>query len=187
MSSASSTARCMECTVDSMLTTTPFLRPRDRLEPSPMISISPSGEISPTMATTFDVPMSRPTIRFLSVFRAMPAPFSDGIFRGALLPAHGKTVGVAHVHGFDAMQLAGEARAEEGREPLEAADDVAPAGHHARAAVQHQRPRAAVAELERDGAEPVTAELLLHQAPALQHQPLSALGSREHREARGPR
>ena len=29
MSSASSTARWMDCTVDSMLTTTPFFRPRE--------------------------------------------------------------------------------------------------------------------------------------------------------------
>ena len=36
MSSASSTARWIDCTVDSMLTTTPFFRPREGCEPMPM-------------------------------------------------------------------------------------------------------------------------------------------------------
>ena len=67
ISSASSTARWIDCTVDSMLTTTPFLRPRDGCEPRPITSIEPSGPISPTSATTFDVPMSRPTIRWRSL------------------------------------------------------------------------------------------------------------------------
>jgi len=66
MSSASSTARWMDCTVDSMLTTTPFFRPREGCEPMPMISNAPSALISPTMATTLLVPMSRPTTRFRS-------------------------------------------------------------------------------------------------------------------------
>ena len=43
MSSASSTARWIDCTVDSMLTTTPFLRPRDGCEPMPITSIASSG------------------------------------------------------------------------------------------------------------------------------------------------
>ena len=52
ISSASSTARWIDCTVDSMFTTTPFFRPRDGWLPMPMISSAPSGLISPTMATT---------------------------------------------------------------------------------------------------------------------------------------
>ncbi len=68
MSSASSTARWIDCTVDSMFTTTPFLRPREGCEPMPMISTRASAVISPTMATTLDVPMSSPTIRFFSAF-----------------------------------------------------------------------------------------------------------------------
>ena len=35
MSSASSMARWIDCTVDSMLTTTPFLRPREGCTPMP--------------------------------------------------------------------------------------------------------------------------------------------------------
>src|ERR1700752_3317716 len=47
ISSASSTARWMDCTVDSMLTTTPFLRPREGCEPRPNTSMAPSP---PTLA-----------------------------------------------------------------------------------------------------------------------------------------
>ena len=66
MSSASSTARWIDCTVDSMLTTTPFLSPREGCEPMPSTSIEPSGPTSPTIATTLEVPMSRPTMRLRS-------------------------------------------------------------------------------------------------------------------------
>ena len=71
MSSASSTARWMDCTVDSMLTTTPFFRPREGWLPMPMISSAPSALISPTMATTLLVPMSSPTIKLRSERFAM--------------------------------------------------------------------------------------------------------------------
>ncbi len=66
MSSASSTARWIDCTVDSMLTTTPFFRPREGCEPRPSTSIAPSAPISPTSATTLEVPMSSPTMRLRS-------------------------------------------------------------------------------------------------------------------------
>jgi hypothetical protein len=55
----------MAFTVDSMLTTTPLRRPLEGAEPMPMISKPPSGRISATIAAILDVPMSRPTIRFL--------------------------------------------------------------------------------------------------------------------------
>ena len=71
ISSASSTARWIDCTVESMLTTTPFFSPRDGCDPTPTTSITPLGVSSPTMATTFDVPMSSPTIRFRSGFLAI--------------------------------------------------------------------------------------------------------------------
>src|SRR5678810_277267 len=66
ISSASSTARWMDWTVDSMFTTTPFFSPRDGCVPMPTTSSSPSAPSSPTIALTLDVPMSRPTIRLRS-------------------------------------------------------------------------------------------------------------------------
>ncbi len=71
ISSASSTARWIDCTVDSMSTTTPRLRPRDSCEPMPITSIGLPGEYSPTSATTLEVPMSSPTMRDLSPLRFM--------------------------------------------------------------------------------------------------------------------
>ena len=47
----------------SMLTTTPFFRPRDGCVPSPITLSVPSSATSATSAATFDVPMSSPTIR----------------------------------------------------------------------------------------------------------------------------
>ena len=66
MSSASSMARWIDCTVDSMLTTTPFFRPREGCTPMPITSMELSGATSPTSAATFEVPTSRPMMRFLS-------------------------------------------------------------------------------------------------------------------------
>jgi hypothetical protein len=78
ISSASSTARWMDCTVDSMLTTTPRLRPREGWMPMPITSTSPDGETSPTIAAIFDVPTSSPTTRFLSVFLTKGLAFLEG-------------------------------------------------------------------------------------------------------------
>ena len=61
ISSASSTAFLIDSTVLSMLTTTPFRKPRERLDPTPMILIAPSSVTSATMAQIFVVPMSNPT------------------------------------------------------------------------------------------------------------------------------
>jgi hypothetical protein len=105
ISSASSTARWIDCVVDSMLTTTPFFSPREGCEPMPITSIAPSAPTSPTRATTFDVPMSRPTIRFLSERLAIRFHFlrsgSAGQARRPRAPAHREPVRVAHVDVID--------------------------------------------------------------------------------------
>src|ERR1700722_2598540 len=98
ISSASSTARWIDCTVDSMLTTTPFFSPREGCEPTPITSMLPSAVISPTSATTFEVPMSNPTIRLRSVRLdiASIAPVLC-IARTGTAPADGEAIRVAHV------------------------------------------------------------------------------------------
>src|SRR5437773_4344755 len=63
----------MDAIVASMLTTTPFLSPRDGCVPMPITLSAPSGPISATIAAIFDVPMSRPTIKFFS-FTIRPPP-----------------------------------------------------------------------------------------------------------------
>jgi len=51
----------MALTVSSILTTTPFFRPLESWLPIPMTLSRPSGVISATSATIFEVPISRPT------------------------------------------------------------------------------------------------------------------------------
>jgi hypothetical protein len=83
INSASSTARWMDCTVDSMLTTTPFFSPRDGCDPIPMISISSFSVTSHTIATTFEVPISSPTIRsfpsLFGIYALSPVFFVPGL------------------------------------------------------------------------------------------------------------
>src|SRR5690606_21569049 len=111
------------CTVDSMFTTTPRFKPRDGEDPKPITSTLPSDETSPTIATTFDVPTSRPTRSFRS--SRLPTAFdllggAGSLARGelaavvrlrlvtALAPTDGKTIRVAQVDVTHAMQLRGE-------------------------------------------------------------------------------
>src|SRR5690606_181026 len=117
ISSASSMARWIDCTVDSMLTTTPFFMPREGCDPMPTISSSPSSVTAPTIATTLEVPMSRPTImrpscpaitRFphptlsQSCCHLPPREFAP---RRSWLPANGEAVAVAQVDIGDPRDL----------------------------------------------------------------------------------
>src|SRR3989338_3790361 len=72
ISSASFTALLMESTVLSILMTTPLRNPWEGWEPTPIISI-PRSVISPTTAQTFEVPISRPTIRLFLFFLPIAA------------------------------------------------------------------------------------------------------------------
>src|SRR2546427_3914681 len=109
ISSASSSTRCSDAIVASMLTTTPFLSPRDGCAPRPMMLSRFSGVTSATMATIFDVPMSRPTIRFLLSFTmcAFLPRFARRPF-GEPRHAHCKTVAIAQVDVVDARAPAVE-------------------------------------------------------------------------------
>jgi len=60
-SSASSTAFVMDSTVLSISTTTPLRRPREGLDPTPIILRPPASATSATIAQIFVVPMSSPT------------------------------------------------------------------------------------------------------------------------------
>src|SRR5262245_44566850 len=149
ISSASSIARWIDCTVDSMSTTTPRFRPREGCEPRPTTSMRPSCVISPTIATTFDVPMSRPTIRlrsfFLGIWRCILGAVREA--RGRV-PADREPVAVAQV---DVTDLAGARRDDRARdrdEAFEARIDVLPAESHARAVAERELPCAARVELD---------------------------------------
>src|SRR3977135_2398660 len=84
-------------TVDSMLTTTPFFSPREGCEPMPSTSIEPSRPTSPTSATTLEVPMSSPTMRFLSERLSIPATVFFSTVCCSAPPSNCKPVRVAHV------------------------------------------------------------------------------------------
>ena len=102
MSSASSTARWMDCTVDSMLTTTPFFRPREGCEPKP-------EELDRTVGA--DLPDQRHDLGGADIeaddeiaFRALKHRVSRSRrVAGVAAPADGKAVGVAHVHVGDVL------------------------------------------------------------------------------------
>src|SRR5882672_247515 len=112
MSSASSTARWIDCTVDSMLTTTPFLRPREGCEPMPITSSVLSACNSPTMATTLEVPMSSPTMRLRSVRLSIRRSSVVLAVRddASRLPADGETVCVAKIDVADVGRALGDER-----------------------------------------------------------------------------
>src|SRR5690242_15390227 len=139
MSSASSTARWIDCTVDSMLTTTPRFRPREGCEPRPTTSMRPSCVISPTIATTFDVPMSRPTIRlrsfFLGIWRCILCAVRDA---GGRVPADRETVAVAQVDVTDLGGALSDHRAGDCDEALQARLHVLTTQAHARAVAERQ-------------------------------------------------
>src|SRR5689334_24359231 len=152
MSSASSMARWIDCTVDSMFTTTPFLRPREGCVPMPITSIELSAATSPTSADTFEVPTSRPMIRFLSVFLAIRIVILGGAARdalAALAPPDRESVRVAHVDVVDVAGMRGDladAGLDEAREALVHLPAAEP---HRDAVVEIEFPRAARVEPHR--------------------------------------
>src|SRR5882762_2496126 len=143
ISSASSTARWMDCTVDSMLTTTPFFSPREGCEPSPRSSIEPSGATSPTSATTLEVPISSPTIRFLSARLSIVATVPARGAGGIAAPADGKPVCVTHIHVGNVLAALRDELQRGVHEFLEALVHLAPSQTHGDAVGKIEFPGAA--------------------------------------------
>src|SRR5579862_8678312 len=154
MSSASSTARWIDCTVDSMLTTTPFFSPREGCEPSPSSSIAPSGPTSPTSATTLEVPMSRPTMRFLSARLSIVGSVFGRRAGGTAAPADRKTVGVPHVHVGNVLAALRDELQRRAHEFLEALIHLAAPEAHRHPVGEVELPGAARIEAQRREALP---------------------------------
>src|SRR5271170_2387169 len=188
MSSASSTARWIDCTVDSMLTTTPFLRPREGWEPRPMTSMEPSAASSPTRATTLEVPTSRPTIKRRSERLATGSACfgfgGAGQPRGAVAPADRKAIGVAHVHVGDIHRPLDDQPQRHGREALEALIDLPAAEAHANAVIQQQLPGAARIEVHRHQAHAGLGDPAVGREIARHHLGLRAGRARQLRQLR---
>src|SRR5579862_712005 len=150
MSSASSTARWIDCTVDSMLTTTPFLRPREGCEPTPSSSIEPSARASATSDATFEVPMSSPTIRFRSERLSIAVTFpADGMGGRGAAPTDGKTICVTHVDVGDFLAALSDELQRGAHELLEALVHLAATQAHRDSVRQVELPGAARIEPQR--------------------------------------
>src|SRR3984957_5441457 len=186
----------MDCTVDSMLTTTPFFKPREGWLPMPMISRTPSALISPTMATTLLVPMSRPTNRFRSERLAMNRlrPLDVGII-GMLgryrcrdrrvAPADGKAIGVAHVDIGNFIQAMRDDLRCGVDEALDALVDFAPSQTHRHSAVEIHLPGAARIQAQRRNAHTGIEHAALHGQIALGDLRLRAFRAAEARQFGG--
>src|SRR5690606_14049375 len=148
-----------------MFTTTPRFSPRDGDEPKPMTSTLPSGDSSPTTATTFDVPTSRPTksLRSSRLATALVPPFltpfalhrqlhSRGHLRLLRLrlvaPADGETVRVAQVDIAHPMQLPRKRGCGDTEETIDALVHVDAAEPDFLAGREQQPPRAALVEVQ---------------------------------------
>src|SRR6266478_7538630 len=184
ISSASSTARWMDCTVDSMLTTTPFFSPREGCEPSPRSSIEPSGATSPTSATTLEVPMSSPTIRFLSARLSIVATVPARGAGGIAAPADGKPVCVAHIDVGHVLAALRDELQRGVHEFLEALVHLAPSQTHGDAVGKIEFPGAASIEAHCGKAQARLRETSFRGQIALRHQRLLAVGAGELRQLR---
>src|SRR5215469_2427540 len=136
-----------------MLTTTPFLRPREGCEPRPSSSIEPSSPTSPTSATTLEVPMSSPTMRLrsarLSIVTAR-LPRANGRIDA---PADGKPVRVPHVHVGNVLAALRDQLQRGADEFLEALIDLTPPEPHGDAVGEVDLPGAACIEPQRGEAQ----------------------------------
>src|SRR5690348_5676780 len=142
-----------------MSTTTPRLSPCEACEPIPITSTVSPGAYSPTIATTLEVPMSRPTIRDLS-----PLAFISGVCLGGRRlarlgwngwrrdrrrtggPQHGEAVAVAQVHVLEPARMRGIELRQHGEETRETRVGVLVAEQDLRAVGERERPAAARAQ-----------------------------------------
>src|SRR4029077_2674483 len=184
MSSASSTARWIDCTVDSMLTTTPFLRPREGWEPSPSSSIEPSSPTSPTSATTLEVPMSSPTMRLRSARLSIVTAVLPRTAGGVAAPADGKTVRVPHIHVGNVLAALRDQLQCGVHEFLEALIDLPPAQAHGDSVGEIDLPGTARIEAHRGEAQARLQQTSVASECARRDQRLLARGAFELRELR---
>src|SRR5690242_6522118 len=120
-----------------MSTTTPRLSPCEACEPMPITSTVSPGVYSPTIATTFDVPMSRPTIRDFSPLTFMSMVVRSDSVQGSrtllrrwrnrrriVRPQDREAVAVAQVGALEPACVAGRNATEHGQETLQVFVDM---------------------------------------------------------------
>src|SRR5687767_9202356 len=132
-----------------MFTTTPRFKPREGCEPRPTTSMRPSCVISPTMATTFEVPMSRPTIRFRSFFLGIRASIL-GVASDASgnVPTDRKAVAVTQIYVTHFSSARGHNGARDTDESFQARGHLLTTESHDHAVPERQLPCATRVELD---------------------------------------
>src|ERR1700751_2896471 len=123
-----------------MLTTTPFLSPREGWEPRPSSSIEPSSPTSPTSDTTLDVPMSSPTMRLRSARLSIVTARLPRTTGGVAAPANGEPVRVPHIHVGNVLTALRDQLQRGAHEFLEALIDLSPAQAHRHAVGEIELP-----------------------------------------------
>src|SRR5262249_43298590 len=149
----SSSVRWIALTVASMFTTTPFFSPFDSCPPRPTTSTRPSGKSSATTATTFEVPMSSATMRFLFSLAMSGSSVRAGLSRcdldrapgRALAHPHCEAVRVAQVDVVDPLARPAQGLRVDRHEARDAVLDAVPLG------VAPELQRRAVGELHLPG------------------------------------
>src|SRR5688500_1453499 len=132
-----------------MFTTTPRFKPREGCEPKPTTSMRPSCVISPTIATTFEVPMSRPTIRFRSFFLGIRASIL-GVASDASgnVPTNGEPVAVTQIDVIHFSCTRGHDRTRDSDESFQPRRYVLATEPHDHVVAERQLPCAASIELD---------------------------------------
>src|SRR5690606_34239434 len=184
ISSASSMARWMAWTVDSMFTTTPFFMPEEACMPVPTISSLPSGPATPTIATTLEVPMSSPTIICSLLALAMGRPLHVcllSVFCGIAVgsPQHRHALAVADIDVVDLVETHREGLVPDLEEALDLVGDLAPSHRQGGAVGEAQVPAAPLPHAELDDGKARGLEQLGEDAVLLHHLPLHALRPRQ--------
>src|SRR5690348_5113543 len=190
---ASSTARWIELTFDSISTTTPFFMPREVWLPTPITSIGSPGTYSPTIAITLEVPMSRPTTRFLSLLRFMGLNVSVnnmgatvfGVRSGSwrrFRPAHREAVAVAQVGVDESVAAAAHQDRQRRDEAREALVGLHVTDVHVAIIRKREAPAAARGEFHAGHAQAVGREIDLRGAIERQHVGHAVIGRIELRQ-----
>src|SRR5690554_1625983 len=153
ISSASSTARWIELTVDSILTTTPRFKPRDGCEPTPTISMVPCGVISPTRHTTLEVPISSATIMLPAI-----SPLTCIILSCSCAPANGHAIGISNVNLLYLLSLVSQTKPVDVQKAPQPGDQLLPTGHNTDAVIQLQSPGTTGFQRQTDQPQPIIGE-----------------------------
>src|SRR5262245_55251492 len=142
--------------------------------------MEPSGDTSPTSATTFDVPMSRPTINPRSErLDISPLALFVVAARGVAAPADRKTVGVAHVDIRDVVRPLRHELDGGVHERVEALLDLPTAEPHRHAVRQIDLPRTARIQPQRRESHPCLDETPLRREILLRDDVLFSIRPRE--------